>query len=70
MARYDDRTLKRTHGTKENQVMGASEKLLIPGRELFQSLEVYLSRSGYEEIMAASSAADQPDGPQAGTPDD
>lgn len=70
MARYDDRTLKRTHVMKENQVMDASEKPLKPGRELFQSLEVYLSRSGYEAIMSASSTAKQPDGPQAGTPDD
>jgi len=44
--------------------MGASGHETSAGRDLFQSLEVYLTRSGYEAILSASSQTPPASGPE------
>jgi hypothetical protein len=46
--------------------MGTSTQQPPAGRELFQSLEVYLIRSGYEAIMSESSEPPPASGPESG----
>lgn len=53
--------------TKESPAMGADTHESPAGRELFQSLEVYLLRSGYEAIMSESAEAVPAGGPAPGT---
>jgi|GEM_PF-6815614 len=66
MWQYDSGTPHRYFNMKESPTMGTSTHESPAGRELFQSLEVYLIRSGYEAIM--SELAEQPpaSGPEAG----